>query len=127
VTTRAWSRWLVGIPVGALLLAALVLVGRVSRPTVALATPPEPSPRVRTLTLTGRGTVQVAPDVAWVRVGVQTQADQAQDAVSQNNRIVERVRQAVLDAGVAAPLCPATGGRAGPGRSPPPPLLRRRA
>lgn len=101
MTTHAWSRWLVGIPVGVLLLAALVFVGRASRPTVALATPTEPSPGVRTLTLTGRGTVQVAPDVAWVRVGVQTQADQAQDAVSQNNRIVERVRQAVLDAGVA--------------------------
>ena len=102
MSERSW-RWrlLAWAPVVALLLLALAYVWKASPPTVALATPAETSTPVRTLTLTGQGSVQVAPDVAWVRVGVYTEADRAQDAVNQNSRIVEQVLQAVRRAGVA--------------------------
>lgn len=95
-----WWRLLAWVPVVVLLLA-LVYVWRFSSPAAALPTPGATATPMRTLTLTGQGSVQVAPDVAWVRVSVYTEGEKAQDAVNQNSRIVEQVLQAVRRAGVA--------------------------
>jgi uncharacterized protein YggE len=75
-----------------LLLATLLL---------ASCAPQSPSYVTPGLTVTGTGSVKVPPDLATVTVGVQTQNAQISTAVEDNNRRADRVRQAVLEMGVA--------------------------
>jgi uncharacterized protein YggE len=56
----------------------------------------------RTLSSTGEGDVYVVPDVAYVYVGVQTNADDVATALSENNTQANTVAKAVTDLGVAA-------------------------
>ena len=60
-----------------------------------------PAATVTRITVTGEGTVAVTPDLATVRAAVQTNADRAQDAVSQANAIYTRAVNAVVALGVA--------------------------
>jgi hypothetical protein len=72
------------------------------------ATPAASSPQISneameepTISLSGRGTAEAQPDVAVVRLGVQTEADSADNALAQNNRQVKVLLQVLKDAGVA--------------------------
>ena len=76
-------------------LAASPAPGRTKR-----TNPAEEAP-ARVLTITGQGRVQVEPDRAWVRVGVYTEADRAQNAVEENSRISHAVMKAIAGQGVA--------------------------
>ena len=58
-------------------------------------------PGARTVTVTGFGEARVEPDQAVVQVGVQTDAETAQDALAQNSAQTEALVQALIDAGVA--------------------------
>jgi uncharacterized protein len=53
------------------------------------------------ITATGEGTVAVAPDQATIRASIVTNADRADDAVSQNNTIYARIVTATQAQGVA--------------------------
>jgi uncharacterized protein YggE len=55
----------------------------------------------RSIIVTGTGTARLAPDVVIITLGVQTHGPDIAEAVSENNRGAERVRQAVREAGVA--------------------------
>jgi uncharacterized protein YggE len=74
-----------------LLLASLVLAG-----CGAL-----PGAQERSLTVTGTGSVNVAPDIVTVSLGVQTVGDDIAQVVAENNRWAQRVQDAAREAGVA--------------------------
>ena len=57
--------------------------------------------RLRTIEVSGQGQVQAEPDEATVRLGVQTEADEAGAALEENNERMTAVISATLDAGIA--------------------------
>lgn len=63
---------------------------------------PNNSAPQRTLGVSGVGRVSVAPDIAYIYIGVHTETSSASDAVDENNKVANRVIQALKDAGVDA-------------------------
>ena len=55
-----------------------------------------------TLTVTGTGEVSVAPDMATLRIGVETRAETAAAAVAANNQAAQAIIDTVKENGVAA-------------------------
>lgn len=92
------------------LIAASVLAGCATAP-MAMAQPPmQPSPGLppmssiqpeTTITLTGKGTVDHAPDIAMINVGVQVEAKTAAEAMQQQAAQMNGVFAAVKAAGIA--------------------------
>lgn len=92
------------------LIAATALAGCATAP-MAMAQPPVPGPYPTppmstiqpetTITLTGRGTVDHAPDIAMINVGVQVEAKTAADAMAQQATQMNGVFNAVKAAGIA--------------------------
>lgn len=64
--------------------------------------PAQPNRQQRTIGVSGSGTVSAQPDVATLRLGVQTEAEDADAALSQNSAQMEDVISALEEAGVAA-------------------------
>lgn len=81
----------------ALILAAVALSA--CGPSTIVA---NPAPTQRTLSVTGTGMVQMTPDIAYINIGVHTEAAVASDAVAQNNTQTQGVVDAIKAAGVAA-------------------------
>lgn len=63
---------------------------------VALAASPG-----RTISVTGHGELAVAPDMAYVTLGVMTSAGDAKTAMQENSRVVSQVVDALLAQGIA--------------------------
>ncbi len=63
---------------------------------------PANSATQRTLSVNGAGQVSVTPDIAYIYIGVHTEKGSASDAVDENNKVANRVMQALKDAGVDA-------------------------
>lgn len=63
----------------------------------------------RVIEVSGHGSVEATPDTAVIRLGVQTEADTAVDALDQNNVRMQDVISATLDAGVAETNISTTG------------------
>lgn len=92
------------------LLAATAMAGCVAAP-MAMAQPPMNGPPMMppastiqpetTITLTGRGIVDHAPDIAMISVGVQIEAKTAADAMAQQAAAMNGVFAAVKSAGIA--------------------------
>lgn len=92
------------------LIAATALAGCATAP-MAMAQPPmQPPPGMppmssiqpeTTITLTGKGTVDHAPDVAMINVGVQVEAKTAAEAMAQQAQQMNGVFAAVKAAGIA--------------------------
>lgn len=59
-------------------------------------------PRIRTLAVTGEGSVQVEPDLARVRIGVLSEARNARAASEENARKMARVMDTLRQAGIPA-------------------------
>jgi len=74
---------------------ALLAILLISTPLAALAA------TVTHITVSGEGTVTVVPDEASIRATVLTNADRADDAVSQNNVIYARIVAATQAQGIA--------------------------
>jgi hypothetical protein len=55
----------------------------------------------RTLTLKGEGTAHAMPDLAWLRIGVETQASQAREALDANSGAMSKVLAALKSDGLA--------------------------
>jgi uncharacterized protein YggE len=55
----------------------------------------------RTLSVTGTGTVSVAPDIAYINIGVHTEEDLAASAVANNSAQTQKVIDALKAAGIA--------------------------
>jgi uncharacterized protein YggE len=83
--------------ISAILLAAFAL-GACGATTVVS----NPAPTQRTLAVTGTGMVYLAPDVAYINIGVHTEKATASDAVSANNDQTQQVVAALKNSGVDA-------------------------
>ena len=79
----------------AVMLAAILLSACGPATIVANPAPPQ-----RTLDVTGTGMVQMTPDIAYINIGVHTEASVASDAVSQNTAQTQQVIDAIKAAGV---------------------------
>ena len=81
-------------------LSALILVvglfGGLAAPAQAETAEP------RSITATGTGSIEVAPDMATLSIGVTTQGDTAASALSANNAAVEAVMTRLASAGIEA-------------------------
>ena len=62
----------------------------------------EPQPRVRTLSVTGSGQAFLAPDIAYIYIGVHTEALTAAEAVEENNTQSQALIEAIRDFGIDA-------------------------
>jgi uncharacterized protein YggE len=83
----------------ATILAASALAG-VGAPTLIRASSSDPQPG--TISVTGTGSVDTAPDTATMSFGVTTQASTAQEAMSQNSQQTAQLIAALKGAGVDA-------------------------
>jgi uncharacterized protein len=77
----------------------LILAALLSACGVAAAQSEEPS--VRTLSVNGSATISLAPDIAYISVGVQSENPDAAIAISDNNQKAAQVVSALKAAGVA--------------------------
>lgn len=76
----------------------LTLISQPALPVVAQTT--ATSTDLATIEVSGQGLVQAEPDLAVVRLGVQTQADTAEAALEANNEQMTAVISATLEAGI---------------------------
>jgi uncharacterized protein YggE len=60
-----------------------------------------PAPTQRTLSVTGTGTINMTPDIAYINIGVHTEKPTASDAVTENTTQTQQVIDALKAAGVA--------------------------
>jgi uncharacterized protein len=77
-------------------LSVLILSAALALPLPALAETQPPM-----ITVTGTGTVEAAPDIATLTIGVTTQGDTAAAALSANTAALEAVMARLVSAGVA--------------------------
>jgi hypothetical protein len=79
------------------LIVALLLIAALfsafDRPAQAQTTPPQETPRV--LNVTGTGRAYLNPDVAYIAIGVHTEAKDAAEAVAANNTRSQKVAEAL--------------------------------
>jgi len=60
------------------------------------------APTIRTVTASGNGKVYIVPDVAYIYVGVRSDADEVSDALNKNNEQAHAISEAVKALGVDA-------------------------
>lgn len=90
-----------GLLVALVLLLALFAISNQNPVKVRAQTDEQASTSERVVTVTGQGQVQVQPDIATARLGVQTEADTAEDALNENNVRMQDLISATLESGVA--------------------------
>jgi uncharacterized protein YggE len=59
-------------------------------------------PPLRTVSVTGSGSANLVPDIAYIYVGVHTEKPSAAEAVDENNEQTEKMIEALKDFGIAA-------------------------
>src|ERR1044071_9888048 len=69
---------------------------------VSACAPAASQAQPRTLTVTGTGTAYLAPDIAYLYIGVHTENPSAVDAVNENNIQTQAVIKALTDFGIAS-------------------------
>jgi uncharacterized protein YggE len=82
-----------------LLVSGLVLVALAlgaCSPTIVA----NPAPPVRTMNVSGSGQVYLAPDIAYINIGVHTEKPAAADAVAENKDQTQKVIDSLKEAGV---------------------------
>ena len=62
----------------------------------------EAAPPVRSVSVTGAGSANLVPDIAYIYVGVHTELPSAADAVDENNAQTEKMIKALRDFGIDA-------------------------
>jgi uncharacterized protein YggE len=82
------------IALAAMLLLAACQAAPTASPASAAAT------NQRTLNVSGNGKVYLAPDVAYIFIGVHSQAEQVAEALSQNNTQAQAIAQTLRNMGV---------------------------
>lgn len=83
------------------LASVLLLQPGMAQTTASPATQVDNNEVVRSITVSGFGQVEVTPDQALVRLGVQTEAESAGDALSQNSERMEALLASLTDAGIS--------------------------
>ena len=92
----------IGILVLALIILGSGFMFRAGRAQTAARQPAANQTSVRSVQVTGTGRVKVKPDIVRVRIGVQTQAKTATEALSMNNDQMQGVLNALESAGIPA-------------------------
>jgi uncharacterized protein YggE len=80
----------------------LILLIGCTPPTSSAQALPDDETVARSIQVQGKGTVSAQPDVATLRLGVQTEAGTADEALAQNNEKMQSLITALEDAGVTA-------------------------
>ena len=88
----------IGYVVAGVVLGAIVAL---QLPSSAQVSPSSGTPSQRSVTVTGTATIKASPDEAVVSLGVQTQANTAQGALSDNAAKMTKVLAALADQGIA--------------------------
>jgi uncharacterized protein YggE len=86
----------------AFVVGTLLLPYHAQAPAKAQAQPTQVSPPLRTVTVSGTGMAEVTPDMAVVTLGVQSDAQTAKEAMTENSSQMEAVMNALRSAGVAS-------------------------
>jgi len=81
------------------LVALLALVVSACGPTTVNQ---QAAPPLRTVSVTGSGTANLTPDIAYMYVGVHTEKPSAAEAMDENNAQTQKMVQALKDFGIAA-------------------------
>ncbi len=55
----------------------------------------------RTISVSGNGTISIEPDIAYINIGVQTEGENAEEAVASNNEQTQQLFEALTSAGIA--------------------------
>jgi uncharacterized protein YggE len=71
-----------------------------SKPEAVAPQTESTQPAMRTLKVTGTGTIYLVPDIAYVTIGVHTENKNVEEAVATNNTNTQKVKDAVLKSGV---------------------------
>lgn len=102
MTLRTWKGTALLTLALTLVLLALVVVanGWLGEQASAQTVAQEPTEGERRVTVTGSGRVEIESDLATVRLGVETQADTAAEALEENNIRVTEVLSATQAAGI---------------------------
>ncbi|HTP00530.1 MAG TPA: SIMPL domain-containing protein [Anaerolineales bacterium] len=82
----------------AVLLPAAIILSACGPATVVA----NPGSALHSLSVTGMGTVELTPDIAYINIGVHTEAPTAAEAVATNNTQTQQVVDALKTAGVAS-------------------------
>lgn len=83
-----------------LLSAATLLIITVFLTGCGSLAPSEGSQSVRTMSVSGRGTVELSPDIARVNIGIRSQSPDVAQALKENTANAEAIIQKLLDLGV---------------------------
>ncbi|MEA4906081.1 MAG: SIMPL domain-containing protein [Chloroflexi bacterium] len=83
-----------------LLIPALTILLALSACATPAAAGGAATPATRQIIASGSGQVFLSPDIAYVYVGVHSQADNVSDALADNNDQAQQISQALLDLGV---------------------------
>jgi uncharacterized protein YggE len=78
------------------LLLTLVSLSACGVPSTTQATPPP----LRTLNVSGSGKVFIAPDIAYISIGVHTEGENATDAVAKNSEQAKEISDAIKGMGI---------------------------
>jgi uncharacterized protein YggE len=79
---------------------SLIVFSVIALALVLSACAPAASPDAPTLSVSGSGEAFLAPDIAYIYIGVHTEAPNAADAVADNNSQTEELIQALIDFGI---------------------------
>lgn len=98
------NKKLIVLAVSTLLIAALALSGCTQVPVQAESTLKsavnQPSVPLRTLSVSGNGKVVLVPDIAYINIGVHSEADDVTSALEQNNDLAKQIADALVSSGV---------------------------
>ncbi len=83
------------------LVAVMLLTGLLSG-CAGAALPVAANPNIRTINVSGQGQTYITPDVAYVYIGVHSQAESVADALTDNNQQAAAVTEALKGMGVDA-------------------------
>ena len=86
----------------ATLIALALLVSACGSGTIAQAEQQQQTtpPTQRTLSVSGTGTANLTPDIAYINIGVHTEKPTATEAVSENNAQTQKVIKSLTDLGI---------------------------
>jgi hypothetical protein len=84
-----------------ILIAAILVLATVLSACGPTTINAEAQPPVRTINVSGTGKVELAPDIAYINLGVHTEDPRASVAVAANNALTQEVIDAVKAAGIA--------------------------
>jgi len=95
---RAWSKvGLVAVAAACLLAVSQVIPGAQWWDRQPIAAAEGEAGAARTITVTGQGSMEVEPDIAYIQMGIQTRAETAQAAQSANAEAFEKLEKVLFE------------------------------